>query len=129
MNVTTLNRTDHDALKAIHERMGSKYPLPNLDSPLVSVKEVCRADGGKVIGGCAVKLIGEAYLWVDPEAPVRERVMAIAHLTRKATMEARRLNIEDISAWIPPDIEPRFAHLLTELGWRKSPWPCWSRLL
>lgn len=129
MKLATITPKDQAALLGIHERMGSKYPLPNLDSPLVAIKELCRDDDGDILGGCAVKLIGEAYLWVDPNAPVRQRVMSIAHLTRRATTEAHRLALEDVSAWIPPDIEPQFAHLLTELGWRRSPWPCWSRLL
>lgn len=117
------------AIAVLHEKMGIKYPMPYLDGPLVLIKEHAFDDRGNIVAACAVKLTSEAYLWLDPEASVRNRIQGIREVSEHAVLAARAANLEDVSAWIPPHIEPRFAHLLIALGWRKSPWPSWSRLL
>lgn len=109
----------------LHQKMGINYPLPNFESPLMILTEESKSRKA----ACAVKMIGEAYLWIDPESSARDRVEGIREVSEKAIEAARIFKLEDVSAWIPPQIEPRFAHMLSELGWRRSPWPAWSRLL
>lgn len=117
--------TTEELIVELHQKMAIRYPLPDLASPLMVLTE--RAKSGKA--ACAVKLIGEAYLFVDPESSTRERVEAIREVSDKAIEAAKVFKLEDVSAWIPPTIAPKFAHMLVELGWRPSPWPCFSRLL
>ncbi len=118
----------HSEVSMLHEKMGIKYPLPNLDSPLIVLKEEYREED-KLIAACAVKLVGEAFLWIDPEATTRKKIEGLRRVARAAEHAARDRSIEDVSAWIPPEIEPRFAHMLFMLGWKRSPWPCWSRII
>lgn len=122
---TLTNVTTEELIVELHKKMAIKYPLPDLASPLMVLTE--RAENRKA--ACAVKLTGEAYLFLEPDASVRERVEGIREVSDKALEAAKIFKLEDVSAWIPPHIEPRFAHLLIELGWRRSPWPCWSKLL
>lgn len=117
--------TTGELIADLHRKMGVRYPLPNLDSPLVIVTE--RAKNDKA--ACAVKLTGEVFLFLDPESSKRERVEMIYEVAAKAEEASRIFKLEDCSAWIPPQIEPSFAHMLIHLGWRRSPWPCWSKLL
>jgi hypothetical protein len=117
--------TTGELIRDLHKKMGIRYPLPDLDSRLMILTE--RAENGKAV--CAVKMIGEAYLWLEPGASVRQRVEAIRDVSEKAIAAAKIFKLEDVSAWIPPDIAPKFAHTLADLGWRMSPWPCFSRLL
>jgi hypothetical protein len=117
--------TTEQLIADLHQKMGIRYPLPALDSPLMILTE--KAANEKAV--CAVKMIGEAYLWLEPKASVRERVEAIREVSGKAIEAAKIFKLEDVSCWVPPDIAPKFAHTLGELGWRMSPWPCFSRLL
>lgn len=117
--------TTGELIADLHKKMGIRYPLPDLDGPLVIITE--RAKNNKA--ACAVKLIGETYLFVEPGASTRERVEAIQEVSDKAIEAAKIFKLEDVSAWIPPDVAPRFAHMLFDLGWRLSPWPCFSRLI
>ena len=117
--------TTGELIESLHKKMGIRYPLPDLTSPLII--DVERSGNGKA--ACAVKMIGEAYLWLEPQASARERVEAIREVSDKAIEKARIFKLEDVSCWVPPDIAPKFAHMLGELGWRMSPWPCFSRLL
>jgi len=117
--------TTSELIADLHKKMGIRYPLPDLQSPLIIETE--RAENGKA--ACAVKMIGEAYLWLEPGATAREKVEAIRDVSDKAVEKAKLFRLEDVSAWIPPDIAPKFAHMLFDLGWRLSPWPCFSRLI
>lgn len=118
-----------DEIKRLHESMGIRYPLPNLESPLIAVKALVRNCENEVIGACAVKLFGEAFLWLDLKRSPRERISTIRTLSRVATNQAKKLGLDEVSCWVPPQIEGQFAHMLTNLGWIKSPWPSWSRIL
>lgn len=129
MKTDQITQHDYRGLEEIHAKMGSKYLLPDLTSPLFIIREACRDEDGKLMGGVAVKAIGEAFLFVDPDLTTRKRVEMIRHVSRRAITQARDLHLEDVSAWIPPNVEPQFAHMLIQMGWIRSPWPCWSRCL
>ena len=117
--------TTGELIAGLHKKMGVRYPLPDLDSNLMILTE--RSENGKA--ACAVKMIGEAFLFLDPAATTRERVDAIREVSDKAIEAAKIFKLEDVSAWVPGDIAPKFAHMLFDLGWRLSPWPCFSRLI
>lgn len=116
-------------IRKLHESMGSLYPLPPLDSPVVPAKMIVHDSRGEVSAAGCLKLVGEAFLWLNLEASTREKIRAIRKLSQGMADAGRLAGLEEVSAWVPPEIEPTFSHMLTSLGWRKSPWPTWSILL
>lgn len=109
--------------------MGSLYPLPPLDSPVVAGKMIVHDHRGQVSAAGCIKLVGEAFLWLNLDASTREKIRAIRKLSQGMADTGRLSGIEEVTCWVPPEIEPQFAHMLASLGWIKSPWPTWTILL
>lgn len=118
---------DVNQLRLIHEKMGNKYPFPDLSSPLFVVTETI--GNGKLVAAAAVKAVGEAFLWLDPEVPKIEKAEAMVKLEQRCILQAISKGLEEVTAWIPIDIEPQFGKILVKRGWVKSPWPSYTRLL
>lgn len=114
--------------EALHRRMGIDYPFPNLASPLFVTRLSVR-NQGRIVAATAVKVIGEAFLWVDPEVTAIQRARAVRMLSDGGSQQARAVGLDEVSAWIPPTIEPEFGAALYKMGWRRSPWTSWSRVL
>ena len=108
--------------------MGALYPLPDLDSPLVFTKMVVH-EHGRLAGAAALKSFAEAFLWLDQQASLREKIRTIRRLSEVLGETARAKGLDEVSCWPPPEIEPAFAHMLSSLGWRKSQWANWTILL
>lgn len=119
---------DTESIRRIHAAMGAKYPLPDLASPLFVVREQV-GNGHGLVAAAAVKVVGEAFLWLDPEVPKRDRAESLVRLSAHCELEAIKQGLEEVTAWIPVDIEPSFGKILTKRGWVRSPWPSYTRLL
>lgn len=124
--IETMTEMDRTALADIHARMGSRYALPDFQSPLFIIKQVSK-EAGAVRGAIAVKMIGEAYLLLEPTLTRYEKARTVALLSLSGIRAAREASLEDVSAWLPPEVESTFGSMLSDLKWSKSPWPCWSR--
>lgn len=129
MRIERMTKTDNEDLRDIHTRMGSKYPLPDFTGPMFVVGKVVRDDHGRLLGGLAVKVIGEAFLLLDPALSDYQKTKAVASLSESAITATRDASLEEVSAWIPQEVETIFAPLLQQLGWMRSPWPCWSKVI
>lgn len=117
---------DTGAMLAIHDRMETGYRMPRVEAPLFRLKRVVEADSGEVIGGAAVKPIGECFLWVARDLPPVLRTRAFCRLMAEARVTAGAAGYDELSAWIPPQIEPEFGKALSRAGWTASPWRSWS---
>lgn len=104
--------------------------LPDTEDPIFIIKKCVEEPSGKVAMAACIKLTSEAYLLVDHEcgdAPWRWETLR--ELTEAVIQEAKEVGIQDLTCWIPPHLEKRFGRRLTELGFVKSPWQSYSRLL
>jgi len=127
--MTTRKWTESDigAIQRLHDAMHVGYPFPHF-SPLFGVRRLVEHEGEVAAAG-AVKLIGEAFLWIDPNLSLRKKVELIGLISAECTRDAFELGLDELSAWVPPPIEEGFSHALTNLGWVRSPWHSWSRNL
>lgn len=125
--IRRLRREDVRGVARLHEAMGMDYRFPDFGG-LYPVKNVAE-HRGNLVGAMAVKAIGEAFVWIDPASSLRQKVETIVQLSIKCEEDTKVCGFEDVTAWIPPEIEPRFAHLLGKLGFEKSPWPTWTKRL
>lgn len=112
-------------VKELHERMKIGYEFPKLDSELFCVKKLILENEEPVAAG-ALKLTSEAFLWVEPNRSDYKKSIDIVTLMQYCHDRARLLGLQDITAWVPPEIEASFAGMLQKLGWERSPWASWS---
>ena len=127
MRTEKMKPEDQTALADIHQRMGIQYQLPDFSGPMFVVGKVVKDDQGNIRGGLAVKIIGEAFLLLDPAMSRYEKAKAVSLLSLSGTAAAKDASLEDVTAWIPPAVEQTFAPLLHDLGWLQSPWRSWSK--
>lgn len=103
--------------------------MPQLDHPGFIVKRVVDSEEGVVQAGF-LKTQAEAFLLLDHNyATAQKRWELLQDLTNFVISDGAKQGIECISAWIPPSVESSFGKRLLELGFTKSPWPCYSLLL
>lgn len=115
----------HILVKELHDRMQLGYQMPNLTDPLFCVKKIILEDGEPVAAG-ALKLTSEAFLWLDPNNCDYTKAAHVARLMELCKVHATDLCLQDVTAWIPPQVEQKFAKMLGAMGWTRSPWSSWS---
>jgi hypothetical protein len=113
-------------LKELHRKMEIGYAFPNITSPLFAIRKAVIRESGKVSAAAALKLTAEAFLWIDPEMTATEKTEDILRLAQMCHERAKDLSLEDVTAWIPPQVEPIFGNMLSRMGWSRSPWASWS---
>src|SRR5262249_1668339 len=125
--------TDLASLRAIHQKQGFGYAFPDLTNPLFLTKLILRREeAGKGIAGAALlRLTAEAYLLLDPEAgSPRQRWQWLLALHEAQHHDALARGLEDVHAWLPPEIAGKFGKHLTKLGWlRDDTWTPYCRRL
>jgi len=113
-------------IKELHNRMGIEYPFPNISDPLFAVRRMVIDETGNVSAAAALKIISEAFLWLDPDGSEHTKTSDILRLAQVCHERAKLLDLQDVTAWVPPSVEPIFGNMLSRLGWGRSPWASWS---
>lgn len=138
MRVREYQEGDLEELKRIHGAQGFSYAFPDLENPLfmtklVLVEEDSGAEeaGEKIVGAALLRLTAEAYLLLDPKAGTpRERWGWLFGLHGVTEREAVRRGLEDVHAWLPPEIAGKFGRRLMKLGWvRDDEWTPYCKRL
>jgi len=145
MQIREYHESDLAALRAIHAAQGFDYPLPDLRSPLFVTKLVVAADdppqpdenrqmetgATKIVGAALLRLTAEAYLLLDPNVGTpRERWQSLLTLHAAAERDAWRRGLEDVHAWLPPQIGKNFGKRIARLGWiRDDTWTPYCKKL
>jgi hypothetical protein len=129
MLVRAYTDADLDALRAMHAAQGFTYELPDPSDPLFLVRTVLEDDGRPRMAAF-LRLTAETYLLADPgDGAPRQRwqwLLALHEATRQA---AAAQGLADVQAFLPPRVARAFGRRLQKLGWRRDPWPCYSRVL
>ena len=127
MLVRAYTDADLDALRAMHAAQGFDYQLPDPNDPLFLVRAVLE-DNGRPRMAAFLRLTAEAYLLADPrDGTPRQRwqwLWALHEATRQA---AAAQGLADVQAFLPPPVARAFGRRLERLGWRRDPWPCYTR--
>lgn len=128
-SVSELDAERYGEVRELHEQMGALYPFPNLRDELFPIKSAVTDKRDEIACAGAIRIVGEAYLWVDKSRNLRDKLNSIGILEREMSGEARRQGFDQIAAWIPPQVPKGFYRLLREIGWQPSPWPTWIKNL
>jgi hypothetical protein len=76
-----------------------------------------------------MRLTAEMFLLQDKswETPGM-RLEAFSQIHEASRRVAAAAGVSDVHAWLPPEIDASFGRrLMTEFGWKKQLWPCFSR--
>jgi hypothetical protein len=140
MFVRTYEEKDLDVLRRIHAAQGFGYAFPDLANPLFLTKlvlEESREEAREakpepsIVGAALLRLTAEAYLLLDPQTGTpRQRWEWLLGLHAATEQEALRRGLEDVHAWLPPEIAAKFGKRLTKLGWiRDDTWTPYCKRL
>ena len=110
------NARNHDAEGREESATAS---LPNISA---------RETSSRVTMAILQRLTAETYLLHDPSAGTpRQRWQQFLALHDAARHDAAARGLDDVQAFLPPRIARAFGRRLERLGWRRDPWPCFSR--
>jgi len=127
MLVRAYTDADFDALRAMHAAQGFAYELPDPADPLFLVRAVLE-ENNRPRMAAFLRLTAETYLLADPrDGAPRQRwqwLLALHEATRQA---AAAHGLADVQAFLPPPVARAFGRRLEKLGWRRDPWPCYTR--
>lgn len=121
--------SDMEQIASLHAKMQPGYSLPQEFGPLFPIRKAVVEENGQIVAAATVKLVSEAFLWVNDKFSGLRRAHALKMLSESCSAEAKRLGLEEVSCWVPPKIAQCFARILVKLGWRKSPWPNFTIVL
>lgn len=120
--------SDTDAVKALHAAQGLPYELPDWEKPEFLVRAVLENGTGRAEMALFLRKTAEVFLLFDPhENRKREIYGRILAMTRECVPAAKRVGLEDVHAWIAPEIEEKFGKVLLHLGWKREAWVSYSR--
>ena len=137
MDIRTYTDDDLDEIVRIHKANGLPPTcLPAcckrdaagnpINAPLFFVKKVIEDSGTLAMFGC-LKLTAEAYVLVDHDHGTPEwRWTALQQLAGSVLSEGAKKGLEQVSCWLPPQLENSFAKRLEALGFVESPWKNWT---
>jgi hypothetical protein len=100
--------------------------FPDLADPLFVVKLAVEYEGKPVMASF-LKGQSELFLVVDHTAGTPEqRWEWLQDMTVEMKRKAWELGLDQMSAWIPPEIADSFEKRLIELGFTESKWRCFT---
>lgn len=128
METRPLGPADHAAIEGLHDTAGLDYRMPDLNSPLFVLKHGAY-ENGRLVGAAGLRIQAEAYLWLDPQAPVELRYEVVLALSRSLAEAAWRVGLDCVVAWLPPGLPQKFKNLLVKLGWSpdRDGWQSWTK--
>lgn len=123
MRVRPIIEADWPIIRKMHADSGLPLAcLPDLHNPLFRVK-IAAVHEGKAVQAGFVKLTGEAFVLLDHGyGTPQERWDTLALLISSGLAEAARIGLDQVTCWLPPEVEAAFGKRLEALGFIRSPW-------
>jgi hypothetical protein len=120
---------DLAALQDIHKRKGlPPHCMPDPSNPLFVVSRVIEEEG-QVQAATFLKLTSEPWLLIDPDVSDRKAVQLITILSDMLELAASNKGLEEMTCWIPPEAGASFGKFLESIGYIKTPWQSYTKVL
>jgi hypothetical protein len=127
---------DMERARMVHEENGLdprcfpnltiKTPAGEEPNPLFISKQIYQVDGASALF-CFLKITSELYLLVDHNIGTPEqRWEWLKEFKEHMKREAWKRGLEQMTAFVPTDIEESFAKRLLDLGFVRSPWQSYT---
>jgi hypothetical protein len=102
----------------------SEFPYPDLRN-VEAGRVVVDADG-KIVMAAAAKRLVEMYLYVGESTPA-VKMQALSLIHNSLTRELKEKGYHSVEAFLPPQVEKRFARRLERtFRWVRN-WPSWTK--
>jgi hypothetical protein len=119
--IRTYRESDLKRINELHRKQGFDYAMPDLGDPVFAISSVANEDGQAQVAAF-VKVVGEAYLFVDPEyADPRTRWQTLLQVHEDVRRQAAELGLSEVTCWLPPNLPRAFERRLKRLGWQEEP--------
>jgi hypothetical protein len=97
-----------------------------IDNPLFIEKHVFE-NGGETVMSSFLKVSSEVYLLLDHEKGTpQDRWEWLQEFCRFIQQRAFRRGFDQMTCWVPLDLEPTFRKRLEDLGFVRSPWQSYT---
>jgi hypothetical protein len=117
--------SDLEAVKRIHAQQKLGYELPDLEKPTFFIRLVGEKDG-KIVQAALAHLTAEVYFLIDhTEGTPQERHLDFLNMQDVGRELAYKPGgLDQLHAFLPPQLERAFGKRLMAHGWKKALWPC-----
>lgn len=130
MLIRDYNSEDLEAVKSIHASNALPNAcLPDPENPLFVLGQVVESKG-QVAMAVNVKLNGELFLTLDHSAGTPQELwIALQAISESICAAASAKGLDQLTAWLPPELEESFGKRMLEMGYMRSKWICYTRNL
>lgn len=128
VKIRSYENSDWPAVAKLYERSGlPSNCLADATSPLFLIRRVCIDGNGQIAMAAFVKLTSEPFLLVDHDSEdASTRWEMLQALTRDVCRIAKERGLEQLTCWVPPNVEGSFGKRLEQLGFQRSPWQSYT---
>lgn len=128
MKLRNYDDSDWPQVAELYERSGlPSNCLADATSPLFLIRRVALDSAGRIAMAAFVKLTSEPFLLVDHDSEdASARWEMLQALTRDVCRIAKEQGLEQLTCWVPPDVEGSFGKRLEQLGFQRSPWQSYT---
>lgn len=131
MIIRDFQPSDEMSLRRMHAAQGYGYELPDLLDPrLWIVQKVLEDKEGKPVKAILGRLTSEAmfldYPGTENDFTRMRRFMVLQDV---ACEEGRRMGMDSVHVWLPPELKAQFGERLERMGWIQFTWPSFMRRL
>ncbi len=130
--ITIRQLGEHDTSQIVKIHVANKLPaccLPDAENPAFIVAQCAEIDG-KLAMGAFVKVTGELSLILDHSVGTpKQRWSALKAILDSIEVAAQLKGLEDFAVFVPPDVEKAFGKRLKALGFVKSTWSAYGKVL
>ena len=117
---------DFESVKRLFAAQNIDYKLPDFDAKTFLVRAVIE-EGGEVTTAAFLRKVANAYYLADPSRGTkRDKLGRLFIMKRELTAAARRVDFDEVEAFLPPSMEQFGRLLVKHLGWHRNLWPCFS---
>lgn len=130
MNIRGYEDRDLKRVQQIHRKQDLGYDFPAIADRTFFIRIVGEHEG-RVVQAAFAHITAEIYFMLDPEAGTpQERHLWFLSMQEVGRELARQPGgLDDLHAFLPPQLEKAFAKRLMVHGWKKALWPCyWAEL-
>ncbi len=129
MRIREYSAQDLETLKRIHNKRHLPLAcMPDPENPLFIVKKVIE-ENDEVQAATFVKLTSEPWLLINPDLPDREAIRLVRIISDVTEVAAAEKGLEEMTCWVPPEAGASFGKLLESIGYIKTPWQSYTRIL
>jgi hypothetical protein len=125
VNIRAFEKGDLEAVKKMYDpSLG--YEFPDLENPLFFIKIVGEQDG-QIVQGAFAHLTAEIYFLLrkDVSTPQQRHLWFLEMQEVGRELARKPGGLDDLHAFLPPQLERAFAKRLMVHGWKRSLWPAY----